>query len=52
MKPYVESKTNDGIHLINQKMILEKIKIAARVIVTINNSEDVIVKKLKKLILR
>jgi hypothetical protein len=44
MKPYVESKTNEGIHLINPKLILEKIKLAARVIVAVNNSEEVIVK--------
>ena len=35
MKPYVESKTNEGIHLINPQTILEKIKLAARVIVSI-----------------
>jgi small subunit ribosomal protein SAe len=43
MKPYVESKTNEGIHLINPKTILEKIKLAARVIVAVQNPEDVIV---------
>jgi small subunit ribosomal protein SAe len=43
MKPYVESKTPEGLHLINPVLILEKIKLAARVIVTIENPEDVIV---------
>ena len=43
MKPYVESKTKDGVHLINPVSILEKIKLAARIIVTIENTEDVIV---------
>ncbi len=43
MKPYVESKTKDGVHLINPVKILEKIKLAARIIVTIENTEDVIV---------
>lgn len=44
MKPYVESKTSEGIHLINPKLTLEKIKLAARVIVTIEKPEDIIVK--------
>lgn len=43
MKPYVESKTNEGVHMINPKAILEKIKLAARVIVTVENPSDVIV---------
>jgi len=43
MKPYVESKTAEGVHLINPVLILEKIKLAARVIVTIDNPEEVIV---------
>ena len=46
MKPYVESKTQEGLHLINPVLILEKIKLAAKVIVTIENPEDVIVMKL------
>ena len=43
MKPYVESKTKEGVHLINPIQIMEKIKLAARIIVTIENTEDVIV---------
>lgn len=43
MKPYVESKTNEGVHLINPVETLEKIKLAARIIVTVDNPEDVIV---------
>jgi small subunit ribosomal protein SAe len=43
MKPYVESKTSEGVHLINPKMTLDKIKLAARMIVTVENSEDIIV---------
>ena len=43
MKPYVESKTPEGVHLINPQAILDKIKLAARVIITIDNPEDVIV---------
>ena len=46
MKPYVESKTAEGVHLINPVLILEKIKLAARVIVTIDNPEEVIVRLL------
>ena len=45
MKPYIESKTSEGVHLINPQAILEKIKLAARVIVTIENPEEVIVFK-------
>jgi ribosomal protein S2 len=44
MKPYVESKTQEGLHLINPQAILDKIRLAARVIVTIDNPEDVIVR--------
>jgi small subunit ribosomal protein SAe len=43
MKPYVESKTKEGVHLINPQHILEKIKLAARIIVTVDNADDVIV---------
>lgn len=43
MKPYVESKTKEGVHLINPQAILDKIKLAARIIVTVDNPEDVIV---------
>jgi small subunit ribosomal protein SAe len=44
MKPYVESKTKEGVHMINPESILEKIKLAARIIVTVENPEDVIVR--------
>jgi hypothetical protein len=40
----VESKTQEGLHLINPQAILDKIRLAARVIVTIDNPEDVIVR--------
>ncbi len=42
MKPYVESKSKDGVHLINPVETLEKIKLAARVIVTVDNADEVI----------
>jgi len=42
MKPYVESKSKDGVHLINPVEILEKVKLAARIIVTVDNADDVI----------
>ena len=45
MKPYIESKTSEGVHLNNPQAILEKIKLAAKVIVTIENPEEVIVFK-------
>ena len=47
MKPYVESKTQEGLHLINPQAILDKIRLAARVIVTIDNPEDVIVRNIQ-----
>lgn len=43
MKKYVDHKTNDGVHIINVEEIWQKIKLAARVIVTVENPEDVIV---------
>ena len=53
MKPYVESKTNEGVHIINPKLTLEKVKLAARAIATIENPEDIIVYSISsKFILR
>lgn len=43
MKRYVDHKSNDGIHIINVEETWKKIKLAARVIVTIENSADIIV---------
>jgi|LakMenEpi03Aug12_release.lakeMendotaPanAssembly.Ray.scaffolds.fasta_scaffold2507779_1 small subunit ribosomal protein SAe len=47
MKPYVENKTKEGIHLINPMETLAKIKLAARVMVAVENPSDVIVFLLK-----
>jgi small subunit ribosomal protein SAe len=43
MKRYVDHKTNDGIHIINVEETWQKIKLAARVIVTVENPADIIV---------
>lgn len=43
MEPYVYKRRNDGIHLINLMKTWEKLVLAARVIVTIENPEDVVV---------
>ncbi|CCF75583.2 small subunit ribosomal protein SAe [Babesia microti strain RI] len=43
MKRYVYSRTQEGVHLINLAMTLEKLKIAARIIVTVPNAEEVVV---------
>jgi len=43
MKRYVDHKTNDGIHIINVEETYQKIKLAARVIVTVENPGDIIV---------
>lgn len=43
MRRYVDHKTNDGIHIINVEEIYQKIKLAARVIVTVENPADIIV---------
>jgi len=43
MRKYVDHKTNEGVHILNVEEIWQKIKLAARVIVTVENSEDVIV---------
>ncbi|AFZ81590.1 40S ribosomal protein, putative [Theileria equi strain WA] len=43
MRKYVYSRTQEGVHLINLAHTLEKMKIAARAIVTISNPEEVVV---------
>lgn len=43
MKPYVSHRSKSGVQIIDVKKTLEKIKLAARAIVTVENSEDVIV---------
>jgi len=43
MEPYVSHKGKSGVHIINANMILDKIKLAARAIVTVENAADVIV---------
>ena len=43
MRPYVSRKSKSGVHIINVEKTLEKIKLAARAIVTVENREDVIV---------
>jgi len=43
MRRYVDHKTTEGIHILNVEEIWQKIKLAARVIVTVENPEDVIV---------
>jgi small subunit ribosomal protein SAe len=43
MKRYVDHKTKEGIHILNVEETYQKIKLAARVIVTIENEADVIV---------
>lgn len=43
MKRYVDHKTKEGIHIIKVDETYQKIKIAARIIVTIENEADVIV---------
>ena len=42
MKPYVAGKDN-GVHLINVEETWQKIQLAARIIVTVDNPQDVIV---------
>ena len=42
MKPYVAGKDN-GVHLINVEETWQKIQLAARIIVTVENPQDVIV---------
>ena len=43
MRPYVSHRSKGGVQIINAKDTLAKIKLAARAIVTVENSEDVIV---------
>jgi small subunit ribosomal protein SAe len=43
MKRYVDHKNNEGVHIINIEQTWQKIKLAARVIVTVEKPEDVIV---------
>jgi len=43
MKRYIFRRTNEGIHLINLGKTWEKLMIAARIIVAIENPEDVLV---------
>eukprot|EP01017_Pseudomicrothorax_dubius_P033759 TRINITY_DN4552_c0_g4_i1.p1 TRINITY_DN4552_c0_g4~~TRINITY_DN4552_c0_g4_i1.p1 ORF type:complete len:249 (-),score=82.13 TRINITY_DN4552_c0_g4_i1:99-845(-) len=43
MKKYVEARTPEGVHIFNVDLIWQKIKIAARIIATVKNPEDVIV---------
>lgn len=43
MKKYVDHKSTNGIHIINLEETWQKIKLAARIIVTIENPEEVIV---------
>ena len=55
MKRYVDHKTKEGIHIMKVDETYQKIKIAARVIVTIENEADVIVslqaKKINKFLI-
>lgn len=43
MEPYVYNRRNDGVHIINLMKTWEKLVFAARVIVTVENPEDVVV---------
>lgn len=43
MKRYVDHKNNEGVHIINIEQTWQKIKLAARVIVSVEKPEDVIV---------
>jgi len=42
MRPYIWRRRNDGIHILNIGKTLEKINLAARVIVAIENPSDVV----------
>mmetsp|Transcript_6203 Transcript_6203/g.9774 ORF Transcript_6203/g.9774 Transcript_6203/m.9774 type:complete len:299 (+) Transcript_6203:92-988(+) len=42
MKPYIWRRNNEGVHILNIGATLEKIKLAARIIVTIENPLDVV----------
>ena len=43
MKRYIFRRTNEGIHLINLGKTWEKLMIAARIIVAIENPQDILV---------
>jgi len=43
MAPYVWRRRNDGVHIINIGHTLEKIRLAAKIIVAIENPKDVVV---------
>lgn len=43
MRPYIYKVTNEGIHLINLKKTYEKLMLAARIIVAIENPADILV---------
>jgi len=43
MEPYLWRRRKDGIHLLNLQKTYEKLVLAARIIVTIENPEDVVV---------
>jgi len=43
MNRYVDHKNNDGVHILNVDSTWQKIKLAARVIVSVERPEDVIV---------
>jgi len=43
MKRYVDHKNNDGVHILNVESTWQKIKLAARVIVSVERPEDIIV---------
>ena len=43
MRPYTYKVTNEGIHLINLKKNYEKLMLAARIIVAIENPADILV---------
>lgn len=43
MKPYVFARRKDGVHILNLGMTWEKLMLAARVIVTIENPSDIVV---------
>jgi small subunit ribosomal protein SAe len=43
MTPYVYGRNDAGVHVINPKFTLEKIKLAARIICAIENPADVVV---------
>ena len=44
MKRYIDHKNNEGVHVINIEHTYQKIKLAARAIVTVPNPEEVIVR--------